>query len=66
VVSRHTHTDAEAIFNAHRGVATGLVSVPNRYMHSPNEMVAVADLERAAQLLAAFARALTKDTSFVL
>jgi len=61
-----TGTDADAIYNAHRGVATGLVSVPNRYMHSPNEMVAVADLERAAQLLAAFARALTKDTSFVL
>ena len=54
--SRDTHTDAEAIFNAHRGVATGLVSVPNRYMHSPNEMVALEDLDRTARLLAAFAR----------
>lgn len=63
--SRETHTDAEAIFNAHRGVATGLVSVPNRYMHSPNEMVALEDLDRTARLLAAFARTLGPDTSFV-
>jgi putative aminopeptidase FrvX len=63
--SRDTHTDAEAIFNAHRGVATALVSVPNRYMHSPNEMVAIEDLDRTARLLAAFARRLAPDTDFV-
>jgi putative aminopeptidase FrvX len=63
--SRDTHTDAEAIFNAHRGVATGLVSVPNRYMHSPNEMVALEDLDRTARLLAAFARKLGPHTSFI-
>src|SRR5881628_1719971 len=33
-----TGTDADAIYNALRGIPTGLVSVPNRYMHSPNEM----------------------------
>ena len=63
--SRDTHTDAEAIFNAHRGVATALVSVPNRYMHSPNEMVALEDLDRTARLLAAFARTLTPETNLV-
>jgi putative aminopeptidase FrvX len=63
--SRDTHTDAEAIFNAHRGVATALVSVPNRYMHSPNEMIALEDIDRAARLLAAFARRLRPDTDFV-
>ena len=63
--SRDTHTDAEAIFNAHRGVATALVSIPNRYMHSPNEMVALEDLDRTARLLAAFARKLSTETSFV-
>jgi endoglucanase len=63
--SRDTHTDAEAVFNAHRGVATGLVSVPNRYMHSPNEMVALEDLERTARLLAGFARRLHPDTDLV-
>jgi endoglucanase len=63
--SRDTHTDAEAIFNAHRGVATALVSIPNRYMHSPNEMIALEDLDRAARLLAAFAERLSSDTDFV-
>ena len=63
--SRDTHTDAEAVFNAHRGVATGLVSVPNRYMHSPNEMVALEDLERTSRLLAAFARKLQPETNLV-
>ena len=62
---RETHTDADAIFTAHRGVATALVSVPNRYMHSPNEMVALVDLERTAQLLAGFARAVRGEMDFV-
>src|SRR5690606_11634750 len=42
--ARATHTDADAIHLARDGVATGVVSVPNRYMHSPNEMVSLADL----------------------
>jgi putative aminopeptidase FrvX len=62
--SRDTHTDAESIFNAHRGIATALVSVPNRYMHSPNEMVALEDLDRTAALLAAFVRRVEKTTDF--
>jgi endoglucanase len=61
---RDTGTDADAIATAHRGVATGLVSVPNRYMHSPNEMVDVGDLERAAALLAAFTRRVTPAVDF--
>ena len=60
-----TGTDADAIYNALRGIPTGLVSVPNRYMHSPNEMVALEDLARVARLCAAFARRLTPETSFV-
>jgi endoglucanase len=63
--SRDTHTDAEWFFNAARGIATALVSVPNRYMHSPNEMVALEDLERTARLLAAFARRLDDERDFV-
>ncbi len=61
---RDTGTDADAIAGSHRGVATGLVSVPNRYMHSPNEMVDVGDLEKAARLLAAFARRVTPKLDF--
>lgn len=63
--ARDTGTDADAIFTAHRGIATGLVSVPLRYMHSPNELVALDDLDAAAGLLAAFARRVTATTDFV-
>lgn len=62
---RETGTDADAIHNALQGVPTGLISVPNRYMHSPSEMVSVEDLERAARLLAAFARRLEPRTDFI-
>ncbi|HXG43344.1 MAG TPA: M20/M25/M40 family metallo-hydrolase [Gemmatimonadales bacterium] len=62
---RDTSTDADHIFTAHRGVATALVSVPLRYMHSPNEMVALEDLDRTARLLAAFCRQVDEKTDFV-
>ena len=62
---RATSTDADAIYTARRGIATGLVSVPCRYMHSPNEMVALEDLDRAAALLAAWVGRLGPATSFV-
>lgn len=61
---RLTSTDADAIQLSREGVATGLVSVPNRYMHSPNEMVALEDVERAAELLAATCRLVTRETDF--
>jgi endoglucanase len=61
---RDTSTDADAIATAQRGVATGLVSIPNRYMHSPNEMVDLADVEHTAELLAAVARRVTGKTDF--
>ena len=62
---RSTSTDADNIFTAHRGVATGLVSVPLRYMHSPSEMVELEDVSRAARLLAAFTRGIDAKTDFV-
>jgi endoglucanase len=62
---RETSTDADNIFTALKGVATALVSVPLRYMHSPNEMVLLEDLERTAKLLAAFSRRVTSTTDLV-
>ena len=61
---RNTSTDADAIHVAHEGVATGLLSVPNRYMHSPNEMVALEDLDRAATLIAEACRAVSPAMDF--
>ena len=53
---RDTSTDADFLHIARGGVPTGLVSVPNRYMHSPNEMVSLSDLDHCAELLAELAR----------
>lgn len=63
-VGRDTSTNADAIHIAREGVATALVSIPNRYMHSPNEMVSLDDVDRAATLLADTCRAVTPDTDF--
>ena len=63
-VGRDTSTNADAIHIAREGVATGLVSIPNRYMHSPNEMVSLADVDNAATLIAEFCRAITRETDF--
>lgn len=61
---RFTSTDADAIHLTRNGVATALLSIPNRYMHSPNEMVALEDLDRAAELIAEACRAVTSETDF--
>jgi endoglucanase len=63
--SRSTSTDADAIQFTRAGIATGLVSAPNRYMHSPNEIVALEDLENCARLIAAYVKGLKKDMDFV-
>ncbi|MBK8858892.1 MAG: M42 family metallopeptidase [Opitutaceae bacterium] len=57
---RPTGTDARAIQMGRSGVATGLISIPLRYMHTPSELVDLEDVERCVQLLVAFARALEK------
>ncbi|HUP90013.1 MAG TPA: M42 family metallopeptidase [Longimicrobiales bacterium] len=60
-----TSTDADGIYMSRAGVATAVISVPNRYMHSPNEMVDVKDLEATARLIAAFCRDLKQSGDFV-
>jgi putative aminopeptidase FrvX len=41
-----------------------LISLPNRYMHSPVEVVNLKDLEKIPELLAGFARSLKKGEEF--
>ena len=57
-IGRATPTDANALQMTRSGVATGLVGIPNRYMHSAVETIALDDIDRAADLLAAFCRGL--------
>lgn len=61
---RGTGTDANAMQLVRAGVVTGLISIPNRYMHSAVEMIALDDIDRAADLLAAFLSGLTGHEDF--
>ena len=60
-----TGTDAWAMQIVRSGVATGLVSVALRYMHTPSEILSLTDLENASRILAAFIKRLTPKTSFI-
>ncbi len=62
---RGTGTDANAIQLTKSGVVTLLVGIPNRYMHSPCEIVHLGDLETAAKLIAVFVEQLNTDLSFI-
>lgn len=64
-ISKGTGTDANVMQLTRAGVATGLVSIPNRYMHTPVELVDIKDLENAAKLIAAFIVKLDKKTDFI-
>ncbi len=57
---RPTGTDARAIQMGRSGVATGLISIPLRYMHTPSEVVDLEDVERCVKLLVEFAKGLEK------
>jgi putative aminopeptidase FrvX len=46
-------------------VATAVISLPNRYMHSPNEVVSLDDVDATVSLIAAFCRGLDADADFV-
>jgi len=63
-MSNSSGTDTDVIFWTRGGIASGLVSLPDRYMHSPVEVVNLADLEQIPQLLAAFAKSLKKGEEF--
>jgi putative aminopeptidase FrvX len=63
-MSSSSGTDTDAIFWTRGGIASALISLPNRYMHSPVEVVSLKDLELIPQLLAAFALSLKKGEQF--
>lgn len=63
-MSATSGTDTDVIFWTRGGIASALISLPNRYMHSPVEVVSLKDLEQIPQLLAAFALSLKKGERF--
>jgi endoglucanase len=63
-MSSTSGTDTDAIFWTRGGIASALISLPNRYMHSPVEVVSLKDLELIPQLMAAFVQSLKKGEQF--
>ncbi|MDR2763101.1 MAG: M42 family metallopeptidase [Planctomycetaceae bacterium] len=62
---RISGTDAASIQVNKSGVATALISIPNRYMHTPVEVISLTDIEHAANLMAKFCESATKDISYI-
>ncbi|CAN5634806.1 M42 family metallopeptidase [soil metagenome] len=61
---RYTGTDADAIFVQRGGIPTLSLGLPNRYMHSPVEVIDLGDLKALADLLAAFCLDVEDDDTF--
>ncbi len=62
---RITGTDAASLQVNRAGMAAGLLSIPNRYMHSPAEIISWKDLDAAANLLARYCESVGPETSYI-
>jgi len=63
-MSSSSGTDTDVIFWTRGGIPSALVSLPNRYMHSPVEVVSLKDLDQIPDLLAAFVLSVQKSEAF--
>ncbi|MBM3824284.1 MAG: M42 family metallopeptidase [Verrucomicrobia bacterium] len=63
-MSATSGTDTDVIFWTRGGIPSALISLPNRYMHSPVELVSLRDLECIPRLLAGFSASLRKKEKF--
>jgi putative aminopeptidase FrvX len=60
-----TGTDANVMQLSRSGVATGLVSVATRYLHTASEVLDLKDIDNAVKLISTFILRLTPETSLV-
>jgi endoglucanase len=63
-MSASTGTDTDVVFWTRGGIASALVSLPNRYMHSPVELICLRDLEKIPELLAGFVKSVQAGEQF--
>jgi putative aminopeptidase FrvX len=63
-LNRGASNDGNALQLTRAGVATGIVGIPLRYMHSAVEIISLEDIDHAAQLLAEFVLRLEPDADF--
>jgi endoglucanase len=64
VSSGETYTDMDAAYASRAGIATGLISLATRYIHTPTELVSLDDVGASARLVAAFAQRLEPGLDF--
>lgn len=65
ISSGSTGTDNDDIQITRGGIATGLLNIPSRYMHTGSEVVSLADIDTTADLMARFVLSLDEDVSLV-
>jgi endoglucanase len=65
VQAAHTHTDNDGIRLIRSGIATGLLNIPSRYMHSSSEVVSLKDIEQIGELMARFVLSLDEQTNLI-
>lgn len=63
-LSKPAGNDANVMQVNRGGMATGIVAIPNRYMHSPVEVISLDDLENAAALIGHFCLSVDSDSDF--
>jgi endoglucanase len=63
-MSETSGTDTDVIFWTRGGIPSALISLPNRYMHSPVELVSLKDLGKIPELMAGFALSLRRGKEF--
>ena len=65
VQAGYTHTDNDSVRMTRSGIATGLLNIPSRYMHSSSEVVSLNDIEQTGELIARFVLALDEQTTLI-
>jgi len=61
ITPTHSGTDAYSTQVAREGIPSMVIGIPLRYMHTPVEVVAIKDIQRAGRLLAEFISGLELD-----
>ena len=64
-LGRAAPNDSNSLQITRGGVATGILAIPNRYMHSAVETIALSDIDQAASLLAHFAQSIRNAEDFI-
>jgi tetrahedral aminopeptidase len=60
-----TYTDNDSVRLAGGGIATGLLNIPCRYMHTGSEVVSLKDIEDTAELMARFVLSIDESTNVI-